>query len=291
MGYTGITGYTTSDLEKMQRTVIGQAKFTREHKGCMIGLSERFDLEQGQSTLTIPKLSSFDDAQDLQDGVDMTQAQQIANSYTDITTAEIGIKGIITDKLIRQMNESVWRMMGRLLGDSMKRKIEKDGLDLLDGFSNSLGAYGTTFTTGHLSAAITQLLGQSEPAPEPFAYVGHPYQVKLLMDSVAKVGTYPLPEGFSAQMVKDYWRGTFEMFGTPIFSNGLITVASNTSAKGAVFSKSAIGYVVSKEAYTERQRDASLRAWELVHVQDSDWVELDDNYGREMFFACATPTA
>jgi hypothetical protein len=291
MGYQGITGYTTSDLEKMQRTVIGQAKFTREHKGCMVGLSERFDLEQGQSTLTIPKLSSFDDAQDLQDGVDMTQAQQIANSYTDITTAEIGIKGIITDKLIRQMNESVWRMMGRLLGDSMKRKIEKDGLDLLDGFSNALGAYNTTFTTGHLTAAITQLLGQSEPAPEPFAYVGHPYQVKLLMDSVAKVGTYPLPEGFSAQMVKDYWRGTLDMFGVPIFSNGLITVASNTSAKGAVFSKSALGYVVSKEGYTERQRDASLRAWELVHVQDSDWVELDDAYGMEMFFACATPTS
>jgi hypothetical protein len=291
MPYTGITGYTTSDLEKMQRTVIGQAKFTREHKGCMVGLSERFDLEQGQSTLTIPKLSAFDDAQDLQDGVDMTQAQQIANSYTDITTAEIGIKGIITDKLIRQMNESVWRMLGRLLGDSMKRKIEKDGLDLLDGFSNALGATNTPITSGYLAAAITQLLGQSEPAPDPFAYVGHPYQVKILMDTIAKVGTYPLPEGFSAQMVKDYWRGTFDMFGTPVFANGLIPVDSSGDAKGAVFSKSAIGYVVSKEAYTERQRDASLRAWELVHVQDSDWVELDDAYGREMYFDCATPTS
>jgi len=291
MPYTGITGYTTSDLEKMQRTVIGQARYTREHKGCMVGLCEHFDLEEGQSTLTVPKLSAFDDAQDLQDGVDMTQAQQIANSYTDITTAEIGIKGIITDKLIRQMNESVWRMLGRLLGDSMKRKIEKDGLDLLDGFSNSLGAYNTTITTGYLTAAITQLLGQSEPAPEPFAYVGHPYQVKLLMDTVAKVGTYPLPEGFSAQMVKDYWAGTQDMFGVPVFRNGLITVLSGGGAKGAVFSKSALGYVVSKAAYTERQRDASLRAWELVHVQDSDWVELDDAYGREMFFAAATPTS
>ena len=290
MPYTGITGYTTSDLEKMQRTVIAQARYTREHKGCMVGLSERFDLEAGQSTLTVPKLSAFDDAQDLQDGVDMTQAQQIANSYTDITTAEIGIKGIITDKLIRQMNESVWRMLGRLLGDSMKRKIEKDGLDLCDGFSNSLGAASTAITTGYLTAAITQLLGQTEPAPEPFAYVGHPYQVKLLMDTVARVGTYPLPEGISAQMVKDYWRGTLDMFGVAIFSNGLITVDSSGDAKGALFSKSALGYVVGKEAYTERQRDASLRAWELVHVQDSDWVELDDSYGREMYFDCATPT-
>jgi len=288
---TGITGYSTSDLEKMQRIVIGQARYTREHKGCMVGLCEHFNLEQGQSTLTIPKLSAFQDAQDLQDGVDMTQAQQIANSYTDITTAELGIKGIITDKLIRQMNESVWRMLGRLLGDSMKRKVEKDGLDMLDGFSNVVGATATTMAQGYLTAAITQLQGQSEPAPDPFAYVAHPYQVKKVMDSVAVVGTYPLPEGFSAQMVKDYWRGTFAIFGLPVFSNGLITIDGSGDAKGAVFSKSALGYIVSKEAYTERQRDASLRAWELVHVQDSDWAELDNGYGREMYFACSTPTS
>ncbi len=288
---TGITGYSTSDLEKMQRTVIAQARFTREHKGCMTAVSERFDLEAGQSTLTVPKLSAFDDAQDLQDGVDMIQSQQIANAYTDITTAEIGVKAIITDKLIRQMNESVFRMCGKLLGDSMNRKIERDGLDLCDGFSNSLGAAGTTMTTGYLSAAITQLYGQSEPAPDPIAYVAHPYQVKKIMDSVSVVGTYPLPEGFSAQLLKNYWRGTFAIFGTPVLSNGLITVDGLDDAKGAVLSKSAIGYVVSKDAYTERQRDASLRAWEIVHVQDSDWVELDDNYGREMYFDCATPTS
>lgn len=287
----GITGYSTSDLEKMQRTVIGQARFTREHKGCMVGLTERFDLEAGQKTLTIPKLSAFADAEDLIDGVDMTQSQQIANTYTDITTAELGVKAIVTDKLIRQSNESVFRMCGRLLGDSMRRKIEKDGLDMLDGFSNALGAYNTTMTSGYLSAAITQLQGQSEPAPEPYAFVHHPYVVKKVMDAVAVVGTYPLPEGFSAKMVKDYWRGTFAIFGTPVFSNGLISIGSNSGAKGAVFSKSAIGYVVSKEASTERQRDASLRAWELVHVQDSDWVELDDGYGREMYFACSAPTS
>ena len=111
------------------------------------------------------------------------------------------------------------------------------------------------------------------------------------MDSVAKVGTYPLPIGMSADMLRDYWKGTFDIFGVPVFSNGLLTIASNSSAKGAVFSKSAIGYVVSKEVYTERQRDASLRAWELVSVQDSDWVELDDGFGIEMFFACSAPTS
>jgi hypothetical protein len=275
----------------MQRTVIAKARYTREHKGCMTGLSERFDLEAGQSTLTVPKLSAFDDAQDLQDGVDMTQSQQIANQYTDITTAEIGVKAIITDKLIRQMNESVWKMCGKLLGDSMNRKIEKDGLALLDGFSNSLGGAGTDMTTGYLSAAITQLMGQSEPAPDPIAYVAHPYQIKKIMDSVAVVGTYPLPEGFSASLLRSYWAGTFSIFGTPVFRNGLITIDGSDDAKGGVFSKSALGYVVSKEGYTERQRDASLRAWEIVHVQDSDWVELDNGYGREMYFDCAMPTS
>ncbi len=295
----GITGYSTSDLEKMQRTVIAKAKFTREHQGLMIGLATRFELGQGEKTLTIPKMSSFADAEDLSDGVDMTSAQQIANTYTDLTCSEIGVKAIVTDKLIRQMNESVFNMCGKLLGDSMGRKVEKDGNALFDGFSTSLGAAGTAITTGYIATAVTRLesgvatatSGSTEPAPRPYAYVGHPFQVKIIMDSVAKVGTYPLPEGWSAQMLRDYWKGSFDIYGLPVFAQGLLTIDASADCKGAIFSKEAIGYIVAKEAYTERQRDASLRAWELVHVQDSDWAEIDDGYGIEMYFDATTPTS
>jgi len=268
----------------MQRTVIASARYTREHSVLMPGLAEKFELGAGESTITLPKMSAFGDAEDLVDGVDMTEARRLENVYTDLTTAEIGIKTIVTDKLVRQMNDSVFKMCGRLLGDSMKRKVEKDGLAMFDGFSTSLGGAGTTLTTQYLSVAVTRMEAEGEPAPRPYAYVGHPWQVQRIMDSVAKVGTYPLPEGWSAQLLKDYWKGTLDVFGIPVFASGLITRDSEDDGKGAVFSKSALGYIVSKEAYTERERDASLRAYELVHVQDSDWAELDDNYGIEMYF-------
>ncbi len=299
MPYTGITGYTTSSLESTQRIIIAKAKYTREHRGLMIGLATRFELGQGEKQLTIPKMENFADAEDLADGVDMTTAQQVANSTTDLTCSEIGVKAIVTDKLIRQMNQSVFEMCGKLLGDSMARKIEKDGLALFDGFSTSLGATNTAITTGYLATAVTRLevgvatgaSGDTEPAPRPYAYVGHPYQVKIIMDSVAKVGTYPLPIGWSADLLRDYWKGTLDVFGVPVFAQGLLTVDSSGDCKGALFSKEALGYIVAKEAYTERQRDASLRAWELVHIQDSDWAEIDDNYGIEMYHDCATPTS
>lgn len=281
---TGITKATTSQLEYMQRTVIAAARFTRERSILMPGLTEKFVLGAGESTITLPKMSAMGDAQDLVDGVDLVTARQLENAYTDLTTAEIGIKTIVTDKLVRQMNESVFNMCGRLLGDSMKRKVEKDGLAMFTGFSTGIGGAGITLTTQYLSVGVTLMEAEGEPAPRPYAYVGHPWQVQRIMDSVAKVGTYPLPEGWSAQLLKDYWKGTLDAFGIPIFSQGLISRDGEDDAIGAIFSRSALGYIVSKEAYTERERDASLRAYELVHVQDSDWAELDDNYAIKMTF-------
>jgi len=281
---TGITKATTSDLEYMQRTVIASARYTREHSVLMAGLTEKFELGAGESTITLPKMGAMGDAEDLVDGIDMTTSQQLENTYTDLTTAEIGIKTIVTDKLVRQMNDSVFKMCGRLLGDSMKRKVEKDGLAMFTGFSTGLGGAGITLTTQYLSVAVTRMEAEGEPAPRPYAYVGHPWQVQRIMDSVAKVGTYPLPEGWSAQLLKDYWKGTLDVFGIPVFASGLITRDGDDDAIGCLFSKSALGYIVSKEAYTERERDASLRAYELVHVQDSDWAALDDNYAIKMTF-------
>ena len=286
---TGITMATTSSLEEIQRIVVAQARYTAEQTPLMTGLCEKFTLGKGEKQITVPKMSAFDDAADLSDGVDMTTAQQLANSYTTLTTSEIGVKCILTDKLVRQMNEDVFRMVGRLMGDSMARKIDKDGLAMLDGFSTSLGGAGTTMAQGYLSAAVTQLY--AKPAPKPIAYVAHPYQVKKVMDAVAIAGTYPLTTGYSADLLRNYWMGTFAIYGLPVFTDGNIVIDGSDDAKGGVFSKSAIAYVVSKEAAVERERDASLRAWELVMVQDSDWVELDDNYGIEMYFDAATPTS
>jgi len=287
----GITTSTTSDLEEMQRIVIAEARYTLEHAPLMPQLVEKFTLKQGEKQITVPKMSAFGDAVDLVEGVDLAQAEQLADTYVTLTTSEIGVKCIVTDKLIRQNNEDVFRMVGKLLGDSMARKVEKDGLGMLDGFSTSLGSAGTTLTASYLAAAVTRLEGKSEPAPRPYAYVAHPFQVRRIMDAVATVGTYPLPEGFSAEMLKNYWKGSFVIYGVPVFSTGLLSVDASDDAKGGVFSKSALAYVVSKEASTERERDISLRAYELVHVQDSDWVELDDGYGIEMLFDSATPSS
>jgi hypothetical protein len=286
---TGITTATSSDLEYMQRTVIAQARYTMEQRPCMTQLVEKFTLGQGEKQITVPKMGAFDDAADLTDGIDITTAQQLEDTYVNLTTAEIGLKCIVTDKLIRQMNEDVFRIVGKLLGESMARKVDKDGLAMLDGFGNEVGSTTTTFTKGHLTAAVAQL--EAAPAPRPYSFVCHPYQSKIIMDQLAVTGTYPITAGMSADWVKNYWKGTYMMFGVDVYADGNLTIDASSDAKGGVFSKSALAYVVSKEPAVERERDASLRAWELVYVQDSDWVELDDAYGREMYFACATPTS
>jgi hypothetical protein len=67
------------------------------------------------------------------------------------------------------------------------------------------------------------------------------------------------------------------------YNDGNIAKISGTdSGYGAIFSKSAMCYVESQAWRTERERDASLRAWEVVTVSDYGVFELDDSYGAPM---------
>ena len=78
------------------------------------------------------------------------------------------------------------------------------------------------------------------------------------------------------------FRGKDKLWGVPIFSDGNITIDSTPDAIGGLFSKGALCYVMSKEWSIERERDASLRGWELVAVADYGAFELVDKWGCEL---------
>ena len=112
---------TTGDLENAQLIVLAEARYSEEHNWPTTNLVEKHRLSKGQKQLTLPKVGRMT-ANALVDGVDMVDSEDIGMTTVDLTTAEVGLKVILSDKLTMQANDVVLRMVGKQMGDGMGRK-------------------------------------------------------------------------------------------------------------------------------------------------------------------------
>ena len=283
---------TASDLAAGQIAMVGEARYCYEHQSICAGLFNKITLAQGEKSLYIPKFGTVT-AEDLTDGVDMTNAQSLSISGTVHTTDEAGCKVIITRKLRKQLKEDAYRAAGKVIGNAMLKKMDTDGLALFSGLDSGLGVAGNTFSVDYLRAAIAQCEGQTEPVPWPMYCVVHSYQYDELINDMATpaANTMP-PEVQSKHLLQRNFKGTDKLYGLPIFSTGRISVnAATDDAYGAVFSKLAFLYLVGWEPDTWVEEDKSLRGWEIGIVADYSMVEEDGTYGRYLYFDAAAPTA
>ncbi len=133
---------TTADVEKASNVILSKARYTMEQNMPCANLIEHFTLPKGAKQLTVPKAGQ-QTAIDLVDGQDLTDSQDLGLTFTDMTTGEVGLKVILTYKLIRQFSEDVFSMIGRQMGDAMARKKDKDIIALFSGLNGgtTLGAH------------------------------------------------------------------------------------------------------------------------------------------------------
>src|SRR3990167_1969803 len=163
-----------TDLTNGQIAMVAKARYTYEHVAVCTNLFNKMTLGPGEKSKYIPKFASGGAAQDLTDGVDMTQETALTITGTTHTTDEAGCKVIITKKLRNQLKEDAYSAAGKIIGNMIGRKIDTDGVSLFSGLDTSIGAASTTLTLGHLAAAIAGMKGQSEPVPEPYVAAFHP---------------------------------------------------------------------------------------------------------------------
>ncbi len=283
---------TTGQLANAQRIVIAQARYTMEFNAPCVELVEQMILEQGAKSVVVPKVGQFT-FQPLVDGLDMTNEQQIGMTTTTLTSSEVGAKIILTDKLVRQENESVFNIVGRQFGDAAARKKDIDILTLFSTLNNStnLGATTKLLTMANLGAVIS--FAKAQKFPEPIAVVVHPNTMysTVVSAAVTPMATYPLPDGYAEDVLKRFY--AFEVNGVQVFQDG--NIAGNVGGvandgTGAIFSKNAMVVLNSKGFGIEEQRDASLRAWELNATADYGAFVLDTTYGAPMLYSLAAVT-
>lgn len=247
-----------------------------------VNLVEKMTLGKGNKQVTVPKVGQMT-ASNLSDGVDITDTEDIGMTTIDLTTGEVGLKVILTDKLVRQENESAFKIVGRQMGDAMARKKDTDVIALFSALNGgtTLGADNVYLNAANAGACIAH--ARANKFPTPLSIVHHPYAIAYLTRSLSTGpgATYPIPSGFAADLLKDFFAITLS--GVPFFEDGNIAaIAGVDSAYGAIFSKNAMCVLEQMGFNTERERDASLRATEVVVTADYGCWELDDSYGAPM---------
>jgi len=216
-----------------------------------------------ESTLTVdfPKWPLLS-ATDLTEGTDASNSA-VNTSSIGVTADEAGIMITVTDMLLTSSSLGGLEPYAMELGKALANKIDSDLLAEVADFTSSVGATGVDMTEANFLEAIYTL--ESGNAVGPFVAVLHPAQVHDLRTALA-ASTGAVWGGASAP-AEDI--GAFgSLYGVDVFkSTNCASVNANADRQGVMMpmgNQSGLAYVLKTGARTEFQRDASLRATEIV---------------------------
>ena len=278
---------TTGNLENAQRIIISSARYTEEHNAPALALIEQFTLPKGAKQITVPKVDQMT-MSDLTDGQDIVDEEDIGMTTVDLTASEVGAKVILTDKLVRQSAPNVFSIIGRQLGEGMARKKDGDVIALYSSLNAStlLGGTGPTYMKASNVQGIIAYAKANKFGSQLYI-LHHPNAVAYLSKEAAVTASATSSEissGWSADLLKSFYSGLRPMNGVSIFEDGNIEIDSGDDGVGVIADKGAMAALTSVDTRTERQRDASLRATEVVMTADYGVFELDDSRGAGVKF-------
>lgn len=198
---------------------------------------------------------------------DLTEGTDAANTAVNTTSAsvtadEAGIMITVTDVLLGGAQASIADFATQL-GLALANKIDTDLLSAAASFTTAVGSTGVDFLEADFLAAIYQL--ELGTARRPFGAVLHPIQVADLRTSITTSGgqTWAGPAAGAAEI-----GAMGSLYGVDIFqSTNCASVNTNADRQGfmgPMGQGSGLAYVLKTGAKTEFQRDASLRATEIV---------------------------
>ena len=284
---------TTGSLADSLPTVIASARIVREYEGVMPQLCEKQTLGEGiglaWNEVTFAKL----EAQDVTETQEHDNPQQISDALFSVTPTVTCVETCITDRVAARISKNAYAKLGALAQNAIQRKKDKDGLTMLDSFSNAYCGAGSTLTSGHISAAMGLITGNAtEPGNPPFRCVLHPYQIHDIEDEiVAGVGTYVVNEGLTARVFSEGFRGMIA--GAQLYPDGNITIDSATDAKGGVFAQEALVLVQGRapKMYTEWTPKIGGGATKVYHFDEYAYGERQDTWGVEIYSDATAPTS
>jgi len=270
---------TSSTLSELYTEIVAEAQFVASEKSIMRNLVKNYAITGGGKAVEVPVYAQVS-ASAVAEATDLSNTAINPSSVT-ITASEVGVMTTLTDLARNSAPRNVAADIGKLFGEALARKQDADLIALFDGFSVTSGDGTTAISPAVIFNALSTLRANSLPANE-CAVVLHP---KIAYD--LKSGLTNTFAGLDTENSNEALRSGFvgTLAGMPIFeTSNMANTGTAGDYKGGAFHKDALAIAMMQDVKIETQRDASLRADEIVATSVYGVGEIHDSYGVELHY-------
>jgi len=253
---------TSSTLSELYTNITQEAIFTFQETSVMRPLVTLYPLMGSGKVAEVPVYPAISAAA-VNEATDLSNTAVNPTSAT-ITASEIGVMTTLTDLGASSASRNVGADIGKLFGEAIAKKVDTDLCGLFSSFTtNTGGAAGTELTADLLFKAQAQLRTLSVPAP--YYAVFHPKALFNLKKTLTQAGygtsAYAMSE-IGNEALRNGYIG--RIAGIDVFENANLAIDGSDDSVGGVFHPASIGLAMKEDFKVETQRDASLRATEIV---------------------------
>jgi hypothetical protein len=268
---------TSSTLSELYTEIVAEALFVASERSVMRPLVKNYAISGGGKSVEVPVYAAVSAAA-VSEASDLSNTAINPTSVT-ITASENGIMTTLTDLGRNASPRNVAADIGKLFGEAIAKKIDTDLTALFDGFSSVVGSAGAEVTVAKIFEAVATL--RQAAVPMPLAGVLNPKVAYNVKKNLTNTFVNPNPNDLTNEALRTGYVGNIA--GVQMFETSNVDGTSDTdNCKGGIFHKDALGLAMMQDLKIETQRDASLRADEIVATAVYGVGELHDSYGVEI---------
>jgi len=271
-----MAGSTTTTLNDLLPAITAEAMFVATERSIMRGLVKNYSIPASNGkTITVP-IYPAQTAAGVTEGDEVSNTEVSTNGVT-LTVSTVAIRTIITDLVRASSASNVVADMGRLFGEAIAKKMDKDLLALFSGFATNVGDATTAFSAATLAQAVARLRANAVPSDQ-LACVVNPYVAYDLKSALTNTFANPASGIIQNEAMQTGYVGT--LFGVPVFESANIDNTGTTGDYvGAVFHRDALGLAMIGDITIETQRSARHIGDDIVASAHYGVGELYDLYG------------
>ncbi len=269
---------TSSTLSELYTEIVAEAQFVAQEQSIMRNLVRNYAITGGGKAVEVPIYSAVSAAA-VSEATDLSNTAIDPSSVT-ITASEVGIMTTLTDLARNAAPRNVAADIGRLFGEAVAKKQDQDLIALFDGFSTAVGDGTSAINAAAIFNALSTLRGNALNIND-CAVVLHP---KIAYDLKANL-TNTFANANANDLANEALRSGFvgSLAGMRIFETSNMSNTGTTGDyKGGAFHRDALALAEMQGLKIETQRDASLRADEIVATAVYGVGEIHDTYGVEL---------
>jgi len=268
----------TGSLQHLISPIVQEAMFVASETAIMPGLVKQFTVPANAGkVLQVPIYATQTIAADTAESTDLSNTE-VSTSVANITLVEAGIMTTLTDMARNHSVSNVTADLGKLFGEAIAKRHDRALTGLFSSFTNQIGEDSDEVEVKDLFEAYATL--KANAVPGPYVGVFNPKAIYNVKKALTNTFVNPNASNVANQAMTEGYVG--RIAGIDIYESSNVVEPSSGVAINAVFSRDALGVAVAQNINIETQRDASLRASEIVASTRYGVSVLHNSYGVQL---------